>query len=143
MCSICSCVRGPGGIKSSTCSSTVAPFACCFSFLLSMGPRITHLHQHWQCCSEDQSGAGDGLGSELHANMGRANSSQSVADHPTCQFWFIAIQAEVAQVELPQFRGNDLFNQVGCAVIGKMPVPAQNALLQTPGASQIVLQHFQ
>lgn len=74
--------------------------------------------------------------------MRRANALQPFGDHLAGQFRPVAILAEVSEVKLPQPGWHDLLEQGGGVIVGKMAVPAHDALLQTPRPPQIVLQHL-
>ena len=74
--------------------------------------------------------------------MMRADVLQARADHAMRQFRPIAITTQVSQIQMLQLRRNDLRGDFSSGFVGKMPVPAQNALFQAPRPPRIVLEHF-
>src|SRR5262245_8403682 len=54
----------------------------------------------------------------------------------------VAVLAQMTEIQVAQLAGNDLFGGIGGSLVGKMPVPAEDALFDAPGAAQIVLEHF-
>lgn len=74
--------------------------------------------------------------------MPGAELRQAPMHHFSRQFRMIAFPAEVAEIQMPQVRGNDVSRRVGRRFIREMPMPPEDALLQAPGTARAVLQHF-
>ena len=55
------------------------------------------------------------------------------------EFGAVAFAAEVTQIQMPQAGGHDLFGGICSVLVGKMPVPAQNALFEAPRPADGVL----
>ena len=75
--------------------------------------------------------------------MIRTDAVEAFADGAMGEFRTIAITAEMPQVKLLQFGGDDLQRDLGGGVVGEMAVPAEDALLDAPGAARVFLQQFQ
>ena len=58
------------------------------------------------------------------------------------QLGAVALAAQMAEIQMPQVGGHDLLGGIRGGFIGEMSMPAQNALLQTPGAAWTILQHL-
>ena len=59
-----------------------------------------------------------------------------------CKIGFVAFTAQMGKVKVFQSGGHDLRNSFSGGIVGKMAVPAKNALLETPRAADGILQHF-
>src|SRR6266536_6463012 len=84
--------------------------------------------------SQRQGGAGDILGGGLDPDMRGADFRERLGDDAMGQFRPVTIGAEVAEVKMAQFGRDNLPGDLGGGVVGKMPVPAEDALLDAPGA---------
>ncbi len=71
-----------------------------------------------------------------------ADLLKPLADDAVSQFGAVAVAAEVAQVQVPQLRRDDLFGRLGCGVVRKVSVAALNPLFDAPRAFQIVLEQL-
>lgn len=58
------------------------------------------------------------------------------------QLRFVALAAQVAEVEMLQPVGHNVRRAIGRGLVREMAVPAENALLQTPRPPWAILQHF-
>jgi hypothetical protein len=58
------------------------------------------------------------------------------------KFWAIAFAAQVAQIKMAETGGHDLLGRSRGVFIGKMPVPAEDALFEAPRPADGFLQHF-
>ena len=54
----------------------------------------------------------------------------------------ITFATQVTQIQMAQVGGHNLLGGLSGGVIGKMPVAAQDALLEAPGPPRAILQHF-
>ena len=89
-----------------------------------------------------QSRAGDILGGGLNVHVVRASFLKPFTDDAVREFRPIAVAAEVAEIQMAQFGGHNLFRGIGRSVVGEMSVPAQDALLQAPRSAGVFLQQF-
>ena len=71
-----------------------------------------------------------------------ADRLQPLAHDAVREFGFVALAAQVAEIQMTQVGGNNLLGSVGGVGVGKMPVPAKDALLQFPRAARAVLKHL-
>lgn len=78
----------------------------------------------------------------MNLHVVRAHSLKAFADDAMGEFGPIAVAAEVAEIQVPQFSGHNLFGGVGSTIVGKMAVPAQDALFETPRTARVIVQHF-
>ena len=67
---------------------------------------------------------------------------EAVVDDAVGEFGAIALAAQVAEVEMAQVGGHDLLGGISGGLVREMAVPAQDALLEAPGAAGAILQHF-
>ena len=74
--------------------------------------------------------------------MGGPDLLQAVVDDALGQFGAIALAAQMAEIQMPQVGGHDLLGGIRGGFVREMPVPAQNALLEAPGAAGTILQHL-
>src|SRR5438105_2083462 len=79
------------------------------------------------------------LRGRLNIHMRAAQFLQTAADRCECQLGSIAIAAEMAEVKLAQFRGQNFLENIGRRVVGEMAVPAENSLFDAPGPARVVL----
>lgn len=86
--------------------------------------------------------AGDVLRSELKGDVVCANRLQALIHDVVREFGFVALAAQVAEIQVAQVGGHDFLGGVGGVGIGKMSVPAQDSLLQFPRAARTVLKHL-
>jgi hypothetical protein len=68
--------------------------------------------------------------------------NQRTAHGAVGQFGPITIAAQMRQIESLEVRRDNLLGQYRSGFIGEMSVPAENALLDTPGAVQVLLQQL-
>ena len=73
--------------------------------------------------------AGSVLGGRLDLDVGGAHLMESFGDDAMGEFGAVAVAAEMAEVEAGQAGGDDLFGEIGRAVVGKVAVAAEDALL--------------
>jgi len=71
-----------------------------------------------------------------------SNFLQTVTHDPLGELRAVALAAEVAQEKVAQIIGHKLLGAISGCLIGEMAVAAENALLETPGSVETVLQHF-
>ena len=83
------------------------------------------------------------MAGDFHADMICADAVETFADGAMRKFRPIAITAEMPQVKMLQFSSDDLQRDFGGGVVRKMTVPAEDALLDAPGAARVFLQQFQ
>ena len=72
--------------------------------------------------------------------MPGANLFQARGDDPSGNFRAVAILAQMSQKHMLEIGGHDLGQGVGGGLVGKMAVPAHDALFEAPGAPHIVLE---
>lgn len=87
-------------------------------------------------------GAGRVRRGGFDADMGRAEFLQAGTDGAVGEFRTVAVAAEVPKVKVSEIGGNDLFGKLRGGVVGKVPVPAQDALLRGPRAAGVILEHL-
>lgn len=75
--------------------------------------------------------------------MGGADFLEALVDDFVRELGAVAVAAEVAEENVPQFRGHDLFGDIRRSVVGEMAVTTEDSLLQTPRPFRVFLQHFQ
>lgn len=80
--------------------------------------------------------------SQFQANMRGADFLQARINGIKRQFGPIALAAEVTEVKMAQVRRDNLLGGVRSALIGEVAVPAEDALLEAPGAMRTILEHF-
>jgi len=54
----------------------------------------------------------------------------------------VAFAAQMSEIQVAQFRAHYLFSRLSSGFVGKMSMPAQDALLQTPRPMWTILKHF-
>ena len=74
--------------------------------------------------------------------MGGADTLERFADDGLGECGAVAVAAEVAEVEVPEFRCHDFAGERGCRVVGEVAMPAEDALFGGPRAAGVVLQHL-
>jgi len=74
--------------------------------------------------------------------MRRADFLHLLVHHREGEIRAIALAAQMPQIQVAQFGRHYLFGSVSGGFIGKVPVPAQDALFQTPWPMRTILQHF-
>lgn len=74
--------------------------------------------------------------------MRGAHFLQPLAHDPVRQLRMVAVLAQVPQIKVTQLIRDDLLGGIGRGFVGKMPVTAEDALLDAPRAARIVLKHF-
>ena len=79
---------------------------------------------------------------EFHVDMVRADFLKAAAHDPMGQFRAIALAAQVAEIQMPQLCGHDLFGGSGSVFVGQVAVAAQDALFKTPRSAHAILQHL-
>src|SRR6266849_11144324 len=93
--------------------------------------------------SQPKSGAGGVLGGGLDPDMGGADFREGLGDDAMGQFRPVTIGAEVAEVKMAQLGRDNLPGDFSGSVVGKMTVPAEDALFDAPGAFGVVLQQLE
>src|SRR2546427_11178158 len=93
--------------------------------------------------SKRQGGAGDILRGGLDPDMGGADFREGLGDDAMGQFRPVTIGAEVAEVKLAQLGRDNLPGDFSGSVVGKVAVPAEDALLDAPRAFGGVLQQLE
>src|ERR1017187_10843622 len=58
------------------------------------------------------------------------------------QFGFVALAAQMGEVKMAQSSGDDLRGGFGSGFVREMAVASENALLETPRSSDLILQHL-
>lgn len=89
-----------------------------------------------------QRGARRILAGDLHGDVGGANVVELFGHDFLGELGFVALAAEVGQVEVAQFGGHDLGGGFGGGDVGQMAVTAEDTLLEAPGTAGTVLQHL-
>ena len=74
--------------------------------------------------------------------MGGADVVELLGHDVLREFGFVALTAEVGEVEVAQFGGHDLRGGFGGGNVGQMAMAAQDALLEAPGPARAILQHL-
>lgn len=92
--------------------------------------------------SKRQRGAGRVLAGDVQLHVARAEGLQAIGHDALREFGFVAIAAQVAEVEMSQVAGHDFRDAIRGGFVGEMAVPAEDALLQTPRAMRTILQHL-
>ena len=82
------------------------------------------------------------LGSDLEADVIRAEPLQAIRHDAHGQIGMVALAAEVAEIQMAQFSAHDLLGGIGGGFVGEMTVAAKDALFEAPGTMRTVLQHF-
>ena len=72
------------------------------------------------------------LRGDLKLNMGGADLVEALVHDVMREFGAIAFAAQVGEVKVAQFAGHDIGGGLGGGFVGKMAVPAENALLEAP-----------
>ena len=91
---------------------------------------------------EDERGVRGILRGDFDGNMVGAEVGEALADDPAGQIRAIAVAAQVSEVDPAQVGGDDLFGH-GCGgLVREMTVTAEDALFDTPGSAEIVLEHL-
>ncbi len=67
---------------------------------------------------------------------------QAFGHHALCEFGFVAISTQVAEVKMAQIGRHDFLDAIGGGFVREMAVTAEDALLQTPRAMRTILQHL-
>ena len=83
-----------------------------------------------------------GLGGEFEPHVGGADLLQAVVDDAMRQFGAIAFAAQVAEVKMAQVGGHDLLGGISGGFVREVAMPAQDALLEAPGAARAILEHL-
>jgi len=78
----------------------------------------------------------------LQLNVGCADVMELLGHDIMGEFGFVAFAAQVREVKMAQFGRHNLRGGFGGGFIGKMAVTAKDALLETPGPADAILQHF-
>lgn len=87
-------------------------------------------------------GAGDILVRDRERNVGCADLLQALRHDGLREFRFIALTAQMAQVEVTKIAGHDFLGGVGSGGIGKVPVTSKNSLLETPRPTSAILEQL-
>ena len=74
--------------------------------------------------------------------MRRADFLKAFSHDALREFGFVALAAQVAEIQMAELRCHDLLGGISGGFVGKMAVSAENALFQTPRPARTVLQHF-
>lgn len=91
---------------------------------------------------EGEGGAGGVGRGGFHGGVGGTDAAEGFADDGLGEGRAIAVAAEVAEVEVTQLGGHDFCGDLRGCVVGKVAVPAEDALLGGPGTAGVVLEHF-
>src|SRR5258708_404560 len=74
---------------------------------------------------------------QLHPDVSRADLLQAPVQDTKSQFRPITIRAQMAEIQMPQLGGDNLFRCFRRGVIGQMTMPAENPLLDAPGTPRV------
>ena len=74
--------------------------------------------------------------------MGGADGIEAILNHGSGELGFVAVAAEMAEVNVLKIRGNKIGEDRGGGFVAEMSVPTHDALLDAPRAAEIVLQQF-
>lgn len=74
--------------------------------------------------------------------MRRADFLQTFVHDALGEFGFVALAAEMAEIQITQLGGHDFLRCFGSGFVGKMSVTAKDSLLEAPRTARTVLQHF-
>jgi hypothetical protein len=82
------------------------------------------------------------LGSQFEAHVAGAHFLQALAHYLKGELGAVAFATYVAQVEMAEVPGHNLFGDVGGGFIREVTVAAKDALFKAPGPVRAILQQF-
>lgn len=74
--------------------------------------------------------------------MTGADPLETIVHHAMSEFRLVAFTTQMAEIQVTQVSGHDVFDRIRTGLIGKMTVTAQDPLFQTPRTSRTFLKHF-
>ena len=96
---------------------------------------------HLFLTANSESRAGFVLFGDVHLNLFSVKVVKFLGDFFPCQFGRVAVAAEMYTENVLQVDMDKLLQEIGRAFIGKMSVPAEDALLEVPWPMWIIVQH--
>ena len=76
---------------------------------------------------------------DVHLNLCGVKLGKFLGDFFPDQFVRVAVAAEVCAENVLQIGVDKLLQEIGCAFIGEMPVPTENALLEVPRSTRVAV----
>jgi len=95
-----------------------------------------------QIYGQNERGAGGGLLGEMHLHLTSAERGKFGGDFGPDNFGRVAVAAEVNAIQMPEVWMQNLLQEISGAFVGKMAVPAGDALLEVRRAKRIVAQEI-
>ena len=97
----------------------------------------------WSLAAQHERGTRCFLRGDLDVDVRGTSLRQALAHDAMREFGTVAVAAEVAEVKMLKLGGDDLDCDFRSSFVGKMAVPAGDALFEAPGPARIILEHFQ
>ena len=97
----------------------------------------------WSLAAQHERGTRCFLRGDLDVDVRGTSLRQALAHDAMREFGTVAVAAEVAEVKMLKLGGDDLDCDFGGGFVGKMAVPADDALLDAPRTLRVVLKQLE